>query len=95
MISQKFSPSYINDTFGLIFGQMSVSHRQYFLIRFKIIFGEKFRIQCLASQQFLQAHLSLKHSFLNRDITIGRDHYWGSSIINKSPSLRTPKLGVE
>jgi len=44
----KYFPScYINVTVGLIFGQMSVSRRQYFLIRLQIVFVGIFRIHFL------------------------------------------------
>ena len=75
MTTRIFSSRYINVTFGLISGQMSVSHRQYFLIRHQIILGDKFLIHLHACQQFPQSLRSLKRSSLNRDITIIIYHY--------------------
>ena len=56
---------------------MSISHRQYCLIRLQIVFGDIFRVHFLARQQFPQTLPALKHSVLNRDNTFGIDQYRG------------------
>ena len=89
MISRNFFPRYIV-TVGLILGQMSVSHRQYFLIRLQIIFGDNFRVHILARQQFPQALRSLKHSVLYRDITTGIDQYRGIAYHKRITVLTDP-----
>jgi len=74
---------------------MSVSHRQYFLIRLQIIFGDIFRIHFHARRQFSQAFQCLKHSVLNRDITTGIDHYRGITIHKYITILTDAILRVE
>jgi len=51
---------------------MSVSHRQYFLIRLEIIFGDNFRDHILVRQQFPQAIRSLKRSVFIVTSPLGR-----------------------
>ena len=56
---------------------MSVTRRQYFLIRLQIVFGDNLRILFLTGQQLPQSLRSLKHSDIDRDIATGIDHYGG------------------
>jgi len=70
---------------------MSVSHRQYFLIRLQIVFGDNFRIHFLARQQFPQALRALKHSVLNRDINFGIDRLYERHIACRENVSCTPK----